>query len=79
MYEQDKLNKRKKITKCILITLSILFVLIMLVLPLFSIIYSSLKEGFDVYIKSISTKYVWSALSVTLIATVIAVIINTFF
>lgn len=79
MYEQDKLNKRKKITKYILITLSILFVLIMLVLPLFSIIYSSLKEGFDVYIKSISTKYVWSALSVTLIATVIAVIINTFF
>ena len=78
MYEQDKLNKRKKITKYILITLSVLFVLIMLVLPLFSIIYSSLKEGFDVYIKSISTKYVWSALSVTLIATVIAVIINTF-
>ena len=79
MYEQDKLNKRKKITKYILITLSVLFVLIMLVLPLFSIIYSSLKEGFEVYIKSISTKYVWSALSVTLIATVIAVIINTFF
>ena len=79
MYEQDKLNKRKKITKYILITLSVLFVLIMLVLPLFSIIYSSLKEGFDVYIKTISTKYVWSALSVTLIATVIAVIINTFF
>lgn len=79
MYEQDKLNKRKKITKYILITLSVLFVLIMLVLPLFSIIYSSLKEGFDVYIKSISTKYVWSALLVTLIATVIAVIINTFF
>lgn len=79
MYEQDKLNKRKKITKYILITLSVLFVLIMLVLPLFSIIYSSLKEGFDVYIKSISTKYVWSALSVTFIATVIAVIINTFF
>ena len=79
MYEQDKLNKRKKTTKYILITLSVLFVLIMLVLPLFSIIYSSLKEGFDVYIKSISTKYVWSALSVTLIATVIAVIINTFF
>lgn len=79
MYEQDKLNKRKKITKYILITLSVLFVLIMLVLPLFSIIYSSLKEGFDVYIKSISTRYVWSALSVTLIATVIAVIINTFF
>lgn len=79
MYEQDKLNKRKKITKYILITLSVLFVLIMLVLPLFSIIYSSLKEGFDVYIKSISTKYVWSALSVTLIATLIAVIINTFF
>lgn len=79
MYEQDKLNKRKKITKYILITLSVLFVLIMLVLPLFSIIYSSLKEGFDVYIKSISTEYVWSALSVTLIATVIAVIINTFF
>lgn len=79
MYEQEKLNKRKKITRIVLITLSVLFVVVMLVLPLFSIIYSSLREGFDVYIKSISTKYVWSALSVTLLATVIAVVINTFF
>jgi sulfate transport system permease protein len=69
----------KKITKIILITISVLFVALMLVLPLVSIIVNSLKEGIDFYLESISTEYVVSALLVTLLATVIAVIVNTFF
>ncbi|MBQ4233158.1 MAG: sulfate ABC transporter permease [Lachnospiraceae bacterium] len=51
----------------------------MLILPLISVIVNSLKEGFDFYFKSISTEYVRAALLVTLLATVITVIVNTFF
>lgn len=39
---------------------------------------SALKEGFKFYLQSITTEYVISALGVTLIATVIAVMVNTF-
>ena len=38
-----------------------------------------IKEGFSFYIKSITTPYVLSALKVTIIATVAAVVINTLF
>ena len=40
---------------------------------------SALKEGFGFYLKAVSTEYVVSALKVTLIATIFAVVINTFF
>ncbi len=79
MTEKDKLDRRKKITKYVLMTISFLFILFMLVIPLVSIIYNALKDGFGFYFKAISTEYVKSALLVTLIATVIAVVINTFF
>lgn len=79
MNEQEKFEKRKKITKYVLITISVLFVFFMLVMPLFCIVSSSLKQGLGFYFKSISSKYVVSALKVTLFATVIAVVINTFF
>ena len=57
----------------------VLFIGIMLVLPLCSIIVNSLGEGIKFYLQSISTEYVRSALLVTLLATVIAVAVNTFF
>lgn len=69
----------KKITKYILIGISVLFIGIMLVLPLCSIIIKSLSEGVKFYLEAISTEYVKSALLVTLLATVIAVAVNTFF
>ena len=73
-------NKKKTgKTKVILITISVLFVFFMLVFPLISVLANSLKEGFGYYIQSLNTKYVKSALLVTLLATVIAVIVNTFF
>ncbi len=78
--EYNKRNKKEKgKTKIIFITLSVLFIFFMLVLPLVSVIVNSLKLGFAFYIKSITTDYVISALKVTLIATVIAVIVNTIF
>ena len=79
MNEQEKFEKRKKITKYVLIIISVLFVFFMLVMPLFCIVSSSLKQGLGFYFKSVSSKYVVSALKVTLFATVIAVVINTFF
>lgn len=72
-------RQESKWTKIILITISVLFILIMLVLPLLSVIVNSLKKGFAFYLQSLNTEYVRSALLVTLLATVIAVIINTFF
>lgn len=79
MTEQEKLERGKKITKIVMITITLLFITVMLVLPLFSVIFNSLKEGLGFYIESVSTEYVKSALLVTFLATVIAVIINTFF
>ena len=79
MNEQQKFEKRKQRTKIILITISVLFMIVMLVLPLFSVITNSLSEGFKFYVSSISTEYVRSALFLTILATLVAVTINTFF
>ena len=79
MNEQQKFEKRKQRTKIILITISVLFMIVMLVLPLFSVITNSLSEGFKFYVSSISPEYVRSALFVTILATLVAVTINTFF
>lgn len=79
MSEQQKLEKSKKRTKICMITITVLFIFIMLVVPLVSVMASALKEGFGFYLKAVSTEYVVSALKVTLIATIFAVVINTFF
>lgn len=79
MEEQQKLEKSKTRTKLCLITITVLFLTIMLVVPLISVMASALKEGIGFYLKAISTGYVLSALKVTLIATSIAVLVNTFF
>ena len=75
MSEQQKLEKSKKRTKICMITITVLFIFIMLVVPLVSVMASALKEGFGFYLKAVSTEYVVSALK----ATIFAVVINTFF
>ncbi|KXB64521.1 putative sulfate ABC transporter, permease protein CysW [Leptotrichia wadei] len=72
-------DKKNNIIKYILIAVSILFVGIMLVLPLIAIIANSLQKGWAFYIRSLTDKYVLSALKITVIATISALIINTFF
>ena len=71
--------KEKKSTKIILITLAVAFVVIMLVLPLISVIVNSLSKGLEFYFSSLSTEYVGSAFTVTVIATIVSVTVNTFF
>ena len=73
------MDKKNNIIKYVLIAVSILFVGIMLVLPLIVIITNSLQKGWTFYIRSLTDKYVLSALKITVIATMSALIINTFF
>ena len=73
------MDKKSNIIKYVLIAVSILFVGIMLVLPLIAIIVNSLQKGWVFYIRSLTDKYVLSALKITVIATISALIINTFF
>lgn len=70
--------KRSK-TELALIAVSILFIGIMLVISLIAVLVNSLQQGVAFYINALTTEYVLSALEVTLLATVIAVVVNTFF
>ena len=81
MFRKGKrvMDKKNNIIKYVLIGVSILFVGIMLVLPLIAIIVNSLQKGWAFYIRSLTDKYVLSALKITVIATISALIINTFF
>lgn len=71
--------KKKEKKGLPLIIISVLFVILMLVLPLLSVVINSLSKGIGFYVKSLGSRYVISALGVTLLATVIAVIVNTVF
>ena len=73
------MKKENSIIKYVLITISFLFVFTMLLLPLASIILNSLQKGWKFYFSSITDKNVLSALKVTIIATVSAVLVNTVF
>ena len=79
MSSVEKERTRKGSVGVILIIISFLFVIFMLVLPLISVIISSLSKGFEFYLASISTENVINALKVTIIATILAVVVNTIF
>lgn len=70
--------KRSKTEKALLI-ISFIFVIVMLIVPLFSVLINSLAKGWDFYIQALTTPYVLSALRLTIIATIVAVAVNTFF
>ncbi len=72
-------QQNSKIVKWILIGISVLFFILMLVLPLIEVIYRSLKDGWEIYQSAITAENTLSALKVTLIATIIALLVNTFF
>ena len=72
-------DRKRKATKYILITISTLFIVIMLVMPLVMVIVSSLKKGAAFYISAVSADTVISALGVTVTATVITLLVNSFF
>ncbi|MBR0470787.1 MAG: sulfate ABC transporter permease, partial [Clostridia bacterium] len=68
-----------KIVKWVLIGISALFAFVFLILPLFTVISVALRNGIAKYGEYISDPDTISALKLTLLATVIAVVINTVF
>ena len=68
-----------KAVKIVLITVSVLFLFVMLVMPLITVIYEAFRKGLVLYLEAISDPDTISALLLTLEATVIAVVINTVF
>ncbi|WP_270566456.1 sulfate ABC transporter permease subunit CysW [Clostridium beijerinckii] len=72
-------RSENKFLKYGLIGISIFFLILMLIIPLISIISEALAKGFSAYIKAISDGYTIKAMNLTLIATLIATIMNTIF
>lgn len=68
-----------KIVKWVLIGVSVLFVVIMLLLPLITVIAEALKSGWDTYAAAVADEYTIKAVLLTIEATVCAVVINTIF
>ncbi|MBQ9002947.1 MAG: sulfate ABC transporter permease subunit CysT [Eggerthellaceae bacterium] len=68
-----------KALKAVLMILGLGFLLVMLVIPLVSVLVKALGQGWGFYIESITTKNAISALQVSLVAVVVATLVNTFF
>lgn len=65
--------------KYILIGLCTLFLFVMLILPLIVVITNALREGWAAYKDAVLDQYTVKALQLTLLATVLAVAVNTIF
>ena len=75
----NKETTSSKITKWFLISISIIFVVLMLLLPLITVITEAFKQGAAVYAKAVADDYTVKAIWLTLEATLLAVLINTVF
>jgi len=74
------INKSEnKFIKYGLIIISVLFLILMLIIPLISIISEALSKGFNAYIKAVSEGYTIKAMNLTFITTIIVTIMNTLF
>jgi sulfate transport system permease protein len=62
-----------------LISVSVAFLLVMLALPLFTVIYVSFRHGWYVYKKAVTDFYTLKAFHLTVLSTLAAVAVNTFF
>ena len=65
--------------KWLLITISALFLAVMLILPLVYVVTTALREGFAVFARAITDKYALKSVMLTLVATVVSVQVNTIF
>lgn len=72
-------SQGSRIVKWLLIGTSLLFVILMLILPLITVITEALKQGWQVYVEAVADGYTVKALLLTVEATVWAVAVNTFF
>ena len=74
-----EIRNNKGFVKWLLIGISVIFLLIMLVLPLVYVIYTALREGWKVFVSSVTDEYAVKSILLTVKVTVITVIINSVF
>ncbi|MDR3254737.1 MAG: sulfate ABC transporter permease subunit CysW [Synergistaceae bacterium] len=72
-------NEDGSITRALLITASLLFLFIMLILPLCIVLYIALRSGWETYKNTVTDFYTLKALQLTLSSTLVAVVVNTLF
>lgn len=72
-------KKESPIVKWALITVSVLFLAVMLVLPLCVVLFQAFRQGVNAYLEAVQDEYTVKALLLTLEATVAAVVLNTIF
>ena len=72
-------KEQSQLVKWLLIGISVLFLVIMLVLPLVVVVTEALRKGWEFYVSAITDEYTIKALILTIEATVAAVICNTIF
>ena len=70
---------KEHIVPVILITISLLFIALFLVLPLVSIFVEAFRLGAGMYFASFNDEYAWSAIWLTIICALIAVPLNVIF
>lgn len=70
---------KAKVTKWILIGISVLFLFIMLIMPLALVMVEAFGKGIESYLAAITDEYALKALILTLEATLAAVVVNVIF
>jgi sulfate/thiosulfate transport system permease protein len=79
IYKPQNLNSESRLTRILLITISILFLTILVGLPLVAVFAGALSNGLNFYWQSIHEENAISAIKLTLIVAAIAVPLNTVF
>lgn len=72
-------ERENKFVKYGLITISVIFLIVMLIIPLVSIISEALSKGLNSYYKAVSDGYTLKAMNLTFTATIAATVLNTLF
>ncbi|MFJ8367297.1 sulfate ABC transporter permease subunit CysW [Bacillus cereus] len=72
-------KKESKLVPGVLITITVLFLSLFLLLPLITIFLKAFERGMDVYIAAITDQEAFSAIRLTLLVTLIVVPLNTIF
>lgn len=75
----EKEKKKKSVVKILLITVSVLYIGLLLVLPLIFVLIQAFGNGLQDYLANITDEYTVKAVELTLLATVTALLVNTIF
>ncbi len=74
-----KEKKKNGVLGWILIGISVIFLIVMLILPLIYVLATAFGEGIGVFVAAVTDKYAKRAIALTIEVTVIAVVVNTIF